>query len=413
MSPRFFVAALLVAMLLRRTSFALREQWISRRGSRVAGDAPRASAVRLAPSLGRVGGHVAASVGLIAASVLLARTPLESIQQQILALSLIAFLTLGTVALGYAAGRFFGDSYAHTLRSATARFEHLASDSATEAARPLRAPMVDALGEVFGELERLRERLQDEIGTYEQALEKTRIAEETKEQFLAAVSHELRTPLNSICGFAHLMLESQDESLTPAQQEDLRLVRAGGHQLLALIDDILDVTMVETGELNLAIDSEDLVSRLQEIVSIHRPLVRDKALELTFDVVGAPVPVHCDGRRIGQVVTNLLSNAIKFTEQGSIAVRCDYARTDGAVCIEVRDTGVGIGEEELNVIFDAYRQVGDLRARSRGTGLGLAISRTVAERHHGRLWVESRLGEGSQFFVEIPAHPSPNPEARA
>ncbi|MGB1700116.1 MAG: sensor histidine kinase, partial [Nannocystaceae bacterium] len=228
------------------------------------------------------------------------------------------------------------------------------------------------------------------------------IADQAKEQFLAAVSHELRTPLNSICGFAHLMLEEPEGSLTPAQREDLRLVRAGGHQLLALIDDIVDVTMVETGEFSLSLEEEDLVPRIREIVSIHRPLVHDKAIQLEFYVRGESRPILCDGRRIGQVITNLLSNAIKFTEEGSVTVSCDLESEDDFMTIEIKDTGVGISNDGLTIIFEAYKQVGEIQQRTRGTGLGLAISRAVVERHGGEIWATSSVGEGSTFFARLP-----------
>ena len=405
-------AAVLIAMLLRRSVFLLQDATRSLEREDRAAWRSAAPVVRIAPSLGRIGGHVAASVGLIVVAHQLRHMNENPAAGELPVLAAIVFLSSGSIGLGYASGRFFGESYARTLTSVTARFEQLASESLGQAAHPLRVPVVDDLEGLFGELERLRQRLLEEVQTYEQALEKTRAADEAKEQFLAAVSHELRTPLNSICGFAHLMLDEDDDRLSAAQREDLRLVRAGGHQLLALIDDILDVSMVETGEFNLSFEAIDLVPRLRELVSIHRALVQDKRVQLDFIIRGAPQKLVCDGRRIGQVVTNLLSNAIKFTDEGSIEVCCDFEMRPGALVVEVRDSGIGISEDQLGLIFKAYRQVGELRRRPKGTGLGLAISRTVVERHGGSLGVTSSAGEGSCFRAELPLEGPTSPEAR-
>lgn len=395
-----WAAALLVAVLLRQTLLA--RQY--RRQARARNN-PRSEVGRtedLSNHLGRLGAHIALAIALIIVSMFLTRVDATYLAATPLTTSLVGVLVIGSVGLGYAAGRFSGEVYARTLTSVTSRFEQLASESVLEANQPLRTPVVGVFSGLFAELERLRVHLTDEIATYEQALEKTRVAHSEKEQFLAAVSHELRTPLNSICGFAHLMLEDTSGDLTAAQREDLRLVRAGGHQLLALIDDIVDVTMVETGEFSLSLESEDLVPRIREIVSIHRPLVHNKPIELDFEVRGRSRELVCDGRRIGQVITNLLSNAIKFTEEGSVRVTCDFDSDPDALNLEVKDTGVGISEEGLTIIFEAYKQVGEVKKRSRGTGLGLAISRAVVERHDGEIWATSSPGEGSSFFTRLP-----------
>ena len=395
-----WAAALLVTVMLRQS--LLSQQHKMRASTRHDENPTTGREKNLANDLGRLGGYVALAIALIILSMLLAHVDGAYLKARPMMTSLVTFLVVGSIGLGYASGRFFGEVYARTLISVTARFEQLASESVHEVNQPLRTPVVEAFGGLFAELERLRIHLTNEISTYEQALEKTRIAHHAKEQFLAAVSHELRTPLNSICGFAHLMLEDTAETLTAAQREDLRLVRAGGHQLLALIDDIVDVTMVETGEFSLSLEEEELVPRIREIVSIHRPLVRDEAIELKFAVRGQPRAILCDGRRIGQVLTNLLSNAIKFTEEGSVTVSCDFESDRDFLTIEVMDTGVGISEDGLNVVFEAYKQVGEIKKRRRGTGLGLAISRAVVERHGGEIWATSSLGKGSSFFARVP-----------
>ena len=197
--------ALLVAVLLRQTLLA--RQY--RRQARARNN-PRSEVGRtedLSNHLGRLGAHIALAIALIIVSMFLTRVDATYLAATPLTTSLVGVLVIGSVGLGYAAGRFSGEVYARTLTSVTSRFEQLASESVLEANQPLRTPVVGVFSGLFAELERLRVHLTDEIATYEQALEKTRVAHSEKEQFLAAVSHELRTPLNSICGFAHLMLE--------------------------------------------------------------------------------------------------------------------------------------------------------------------------------------------------------------
>jgi signal transduction histidine kinase len=316
--------------------------------------------------------------------------------------------------LAFAAGVSIGASPGSALRSMAARIDALGRPRDVEERRPrpaltepIRATSADDLGALLIELERLRARMADDVSAYREALERTQRADEQKAGFLAAVSHELRTPLNSIGGFAQLLLEGHPRPLTEPQAEDVRLIMAGGQQLLGLIDDILDMAMIESGELSLVFTTADVRALLEEVVDIHRPLVHDREIELVLDAPDSLPLARCDRRRIGQVLNNLVSNAIKFTEKGTIAVR---ARVEGeALVLDVADTGVGIAPADVPAIFDAYKQVGSLKRRAKGTGLGLAIARSIATHHGGTLKATSELGAGSVFTMTLPIEPAHMP----
>lgn len=281
---------------------------------------------------------------------------------------------------------------------------------------PVRVTSFDAVGELFRNLERLRARLAEDVATYQRALDRTREAELTKGEFLAAVSHELRTPLNSILGFAQLLLEQAPgapnrdpnaSQLNEAQAEDVRLILAGGRKLLELLEDILELSLIESGELELRTAPCPIATLISELVDIHRGHARERKLELAAELPD-PLPVIlCDRRRVGQVLSNLLSNAIKFTERGSVKVGAKHDPIRKQIEISVRDTGVGISAGEIDAVFEEYRQAGARKRRVVGTGLGLAIARQIAEAHGGTLTATSEVGVGSVFTLMLPDHPPP------
>lgn len=315
--------------------------------------------------------------------------------------SVVVVAVLAAASAGLSPGR---DVQALALRLDAIGWDDAAASTPSSAnARPLASPVritsFDAVGELFSNLERLRARLAQDVGTYQRALDRTHEADAAKREFLAAVSHELRTPLNSIRGFAQLLLEGE---LSESQAEDVRLILAGGQQLQDLIEDILDLSMIESGELELRFAPCELDRLIDEIVDIHRAQVRERGVELSADIQGEIPKVTCDAKRIGQVVTNLLSNAIKFTEAGRVGVRVRYEPLRGLVSIAVSDTGVGIAADELEAIFEEYQQVGATKRKLRGTGLGLAIARRIAAAHGGSLSAKSRLEVGSTFTLRLP-----------
>jgi signal transduction histidine kinase len=322
------------------------------------------------------------------------------------AAGLVAVATLAALA-----GTSLGQSPGEDIVAVTNSLRALTEQSKPTRAEPIAVTSFDEAGELMSNLERLRARLLDDLDLYQEALDRTREADAIKSDFLSAVSHELRTPLNSVGGFAQLLLEGEGGALTEPQAEDVRLIRAGGHQLLELINDILDISMIESGELRLSFSRADLAEVIRDLVDIHRPLVRESNVALSHEL-GPNVPsVVCDRRRIVQILTNLVSNAIKFTELGHIVVRAAWDPQADNIVIRVIDTGVGIAEDELEAIFEEYRQAGPVKRRKKGTGLGLSIARTIAEHHGGSLTVESVPGEGSTFTLTLPRTPPTRPTA--
>ncbi|HXA84563.1 MAG TPA: response regulator [Candidatus Dormibacteraeota bacterium] len=221
-----------------------------------------------------------------------------------------------------------------------------------------------------------------------------------KSEFLASMSHELRTPLNAIVGFSDLLAEETAGALNPKQKRFVGHVRNGATHLLALINDILDLSKIEAGQLEIFPENVSLQRSLTEVLSLVQPLT-DKR-KVTLNIVPEEFTVYADRVRLKQVLYNLLSNAVKFTpERGSITVEAHAE--GGQVYISVSDTGVGIRKEDQAVIFDEFRQVGEsAKGIKEGTGLGLAITRKLVEQQGGAITVASEPGKGSRFTFTLP-----------
>lgn len=308
------------------------------------------------------------------------------------------------------AGTTLGQTPAEDILSVARRL-----DQPTQSDQGMAPPIVvtrsDEVGELLANLEALRGRLGKDLHRYESVLEQAQTAERIKADFLNAVSHELRTPLNVVGGFTQLLLEGHPIPLTEAQAEDIRLIRAGGKQLLELINDILDISMIESGDLRLHFAPTELGPLVREAVDFHQPQLLDKPVELQAEIAPDLPPAICDRRRIGQILSNLVSNAIKFTEQGQIVVRLAFDPHAQAVILRCIDTGVGIEPDDLDDIFEEYRQAGSATRRKKGTGLGLAIARSIAEHHGGSLTAESVVGQGSTFTLTVPVDPPGRPKS--
>ncbi|MFZ6178074.1 sensor histidine kinase [Nannocystis pusilla] len=344
------------------------------------------------------------SAGLLATGRILAAAAPEATSRELWPAFGLAVLT----GLFARAGSLFARDTGGEVLSLARRLDRVNIDTAA-GSRPLVVTRGDRLGALQAELERLRRDLVGEHRLYKETLLQTREAAEAKAEFLAAVSHELRTPLNSICGFSQLLLEGLSTPLSDEQREDIRLIRTSGMQLLGLINDILDISMIESGELRLYFASESPADMIDEVWRQHRPLVQEAGLELRTEVPGDLPRVVCDRRRICQILNNLLSNATKFTEKGSIIISAMFEPLPGRVLIRVTDTGIGIAPEDIDKIFQEYRQVGNLAQRKKGTGLGLAIARSIANHHSGSLEVSSTLGRGSTFTLSLPLTPPRKP----
>ena len=222
-----------------------------------------------------------------------------------------------------------------------------------------------------------------------------------KSQFLANMSHELRTPLNSVLGFTELLVDGIYGELPAKAKATVSRVQANGRHLLGLINDVLDLSKIEAGQLTLAIDDYSVRQVVRSVVTAVEPLAHAKGLVLAA-TIAENLPIgRGDERRLTQVLLNLAGNAVKFTETGSVDILADAI--DGHFEIMVRDTGPGIAPADQTLIFEEFQQVDNSSTRQKGgTGLGLAISRRIVEMHGGTIDVESVLGTGSTFRMRIP-----------
>lgn len=229
-----------------------------------------------------------------------------------------------------------------------------------------------------------------------------------KSEFLANMSHELRTPLNSSLILAKLLADNKDGTLTEEQVKYARAILSSNNDLLALINDILDLSRIEAGHVELADEVVVTDSVLQRLRETFEPMARHKGLALQIEADAlAPSQLVVDSQRLQQILKNLLANAVKFTEHGKVSLHV-RAAGQGRIRFEVCDSGIGIAREQLQVIFEAFRQAdGSTRRRYGGTGLGLSISRDLAERMGGSIQVDSEPGRGSCFILELPLQGAP------
>jgi signal transduction histidine kinase/HAMP domain-containing protein len=233
------------------------------------------------------------------------------------------------------------------------------------------------------------------------------VANQHKSEFLANMSHELRTPLNAIIGFSEVLLQRMFGELNSKQDEYLQDVLSSGRHLLSLINDILDLSKVEAGRMELELARFDLPQAMQDTLVLVRERAARHGIDLHLEVDGGVGEIVADERKIKQVMLNLLSNAVKFTSEGG-RVDVRTVPTDGGVEISVADTGIGIAPENQELIFEEFRQVGgDYAHKREGTGLGLTLARRFVELHGGRIWVKSQPGQGSTFTFSIPERPWP------
>jgi signal transduction histidine kinase len=227
------------------------------------------------------------------------------------------------------------------------------------------------------------------------------VASRHKSEFLANMSHELRTPLNAILGFSEVLADRLFGEINDKQAEYLRDILESGRHLLSLINDILDLSKIEAGRMELEPTEFDLPGAIENALTLVRERAGRRGITLVREVDTRVGTIRGDERKVKQIVLNLLSNAIKFTpEGGRIDVRAGVS--GGAVEVSVSDTGVGIAPEDQATVFEEFRQVGTADKKVEGTGLGLALCRKFVELHGGRIRVTSRLGHGSTFTFTLP-----------
>ena len=244
---------------------------------------------------------------------------------------------------------------------------------------------------------------------YAQALEALVLAEQanhTKSQFLANMSHELRTPLNAIIGYAEMLQEDVQEQGNPIMQKDLEHIQIAGNHLLEIVNDVLDLSKIEAGKIDLYIDSFLLQDLVDDVVSALQPGLRRQNNKLVLETHTMPTEMVADVLRVRQILLNVLGNAVKFTDSGTITFRIFSTQFDdkSGVCFEVEDTGIGINPDHFEIIFQPFSQV-DASATRRfgGTGLGLVITDRFCKMMGGRIEVKSELGVGSCFTIYLPA----------
>jgi signal transduction histidine kinase len=241
-------------------------------------------------------------------------------------------------------------------------------------------------------------RLFSEIGEKSRQLE---LASQHKSQFLANMSHELRTPLNAVLGYTELILDSVYGDVPEKARATLERIQSNGRHLLGLINDVLDLSKIEAGQLTLALADYSIKNVVHHVYGSVESLATSKNLALKVELPKDLPPAHGDERRLTQVLLNLVGNAIKFTDTGEVSIKT--STSDGTFTVAVQDTGPGIAEKDQNKIFEEFQQAdASITKQKGGTGLGLAIAKRIIEMHGGRLWVQSEVGHGSTFSFTVP-----------
>lgn len=251
-------------------------------------------------------------------------------------------------------------------------------------------------------------RAKEEIAEQNELLRRQQIALEQasalKSQFLANMSHEFRTPLNAILGYTHILLNGVTGAVSEPQRKSLSRIDSNSRHLLALINDILDITRIEAGRMPLNLASFDVAGLVHEVMSELEPIIKRSKLEVTARLRGKVPALRSDRQKIKQIVLNLLSNALKFTPTGRVTILTTYDGRTRTVAIAVRDTGVGIGGNDQAKVFEDFRQLDSSPARGYGgTGLGLSICRRLSLMLGGTIELKSDVGKGSTFTLRLPA----------
>jgi signal transduction histidine kinase len=305
---------------------------------------------------------------------------------------LVIGFAVGSLLLALALGYAISWSLIEPVHRMGERFSSISSGDFTSR---LAVDNRDELGALAENLNRMSA----ELGRLYRQLE---AANQHKSEFLANMSHELRTPLNAVIGFSEVLKERMFGELNDKQAEYVDDIHSSGRHLLSLINDILDLSKIEAGRMELEPSEFSLPDMLQSTLVLLRERATNHDITLSLEVAPQIGMITADERKVKQVMLNLLSNAVKFTpDGGSVAVRA--ATTDHAIEIAVTDTGIGIAPEDQAAVFDEFKQVGrDSARKAEGTGLGLALTKKFVELHGGAIRVESVLGKGSTFAFTLP-----------
>jgi PAS domain S-box-containing protein len=253
----------------------------------------------------------------------------------------------------------------------------------------------------------LEETVRIRTSELETAKERAESADRLKSAFLATMSHELRTPLNSIIGFSGILMRENPGPLNEEQKKQMGMIQVSGRNLLSLINDILDLSKIESGQLNIHYDVFSLSEVLDEIVKMMSPVAEEKGIYLKL-IGSENIDMESDQQRVQQIMLNLINNALKFTDSGDVVI--EYSRDQHFVKLVVADTGMGIDKDDLLKLFTPFFQVeNSLTRTNKGSGLGLSICKKLVELLYGKITVDSELGKGSRFTVILPIK-NPSPE---
>lgn len=291
---------------------------------------------------------------------------------------------------------------AHQNQSSAADYRFVHPDGTVAWVIGQALPEKDASGKVIGYVGAIiditeRKKMEE----LKEAVIKAESADKLKSAFLATMSHELRTPLNSIIGFTGILLQKKVGPLNDEQEKQLHMIQSSSRHLLELINDVLDISKIEAGQLNVTIASFDMTDTIQNCLEKIKPLAEAKGLRLTAETPSEPIMIHSDRRRVEQILLNLLNNAVKFTDRGEVLLSC--AIQGEKLAVSVVDTGIGIKQENLISLFNPFFQVETgLNRQFEGTGLGLSICKRLVEILGGQISVQSEWGKGSTFTFTLP-----------
>lgn len=334
--------------------------------------------------------------------VVLTRVASTRGREQALLTSLLSFAVLLLGAAGFVAWALARDVHADVLYL-RGLIVSMAKES-TVGTRPIPVRTIDQVGQLTASFNTLLERFRAAERAYRQDLNEASAYDRDRTEFLAALSHELRTPLNAILGFADVLLSGVDGPLSADSRENLTIVRTSGEHLRSLIDDILALSALESGQFRLSREELNVTSVAQDVVTEARVTADQKEIYLELaELSEGPMTAYADRRRLRQILQNLISNAVKFTSKGGVVVT--ITREEGHIVITISDTGPGIERDALDAIWSEFSQAGADLVKRQGTGLGLSITRRLVQMHGGTVRVESEVDRGSTFIFTIPIHP--------